>query len=86
MPNSKKKTPAGKCTAQYARTIKKTGKWRGQEPDLTRKSEDQVKSYRHIKRPKPCIHHYDQFDHCIHCGLRRPPLKLKKKRVRIKKK
>lgn len=71
MPNSKKQKPSAKCQAQYNRTVKNTGKWRGQKPDTTKKSEDQVISYRHKSFHKICDHFFGGNDNkeCMFCGI-----------------
>lgn len=67
MNNKKQKSPA-KCWAQFSRTVRKTGKWRGQ-----RLKDGKVIPFRHVKKLKPCDHFYngDYPDNCIHCGLPR---------------
>ena len=66
MNNKKQKSPA-KCQAQFNRTVKKTGKWRG-------KKANEYKTYHSIKKPKPCDHFLQRrIDKCIHCEFERKP-------------
>jgi hypothetical protein len=66
--NNKKQKSLAKCQAQFNRTVKKTGKWRGHKL-----KDGKVISYRHVKKLKPSDHFYngDYPNNCIHYGLPR---------------
>lgn len=68
MANAKKKKSDAECKAQFERTVKRTGKWRGYTPDAYFKRFG-ASGFRSGHGPTECSHHFSDGV-CINCGER----------------
>ena len=67
MANAKKKKSDAECKAQFARTVKRTGKWRGMLPEAYFKKFGE-RGFRSGHSVKECNHHFTDGE-CIHCHM-----------------
>ena len=67
MANSKKRKTEAECKSQFARTVKKTGKWRGMTPEAYFKKFGE-RGFRSGRSIIECNHHFSDGE-CIHCHV-----------------
>lgn len=67
MPNKKKIKPEAECKNQFARTVKKTGRWRGMKPE-DYKQRFGERGFRSGRVPKECEHNFDDGT-CTKCFM-----------------